>query len=87
MKKSKDVTMLKLIKEYLLHNPYSTARQISEHFIINDFGIKKDYTTHEIRTLISMHTSNTSNTHKWFNINTKKRNNKQVYYIPPTPQK
>ena len=70
-----DVVMLKLIKEYILQHPYSTARDISSHFATHSFGIKTDYTAREISRLI---TSNSSN---WFNVKVISKTGKAKQYV------
>ena len=77
---SSDSEMLKLVKEYLLNNPNSTARQISEHFVENDFGIRKEYNISKISRLIQKYGKKTKQ-YKWFNVNSTMRNGKKVYTI------
>lgn len=75
-----DGIMLKLIKEYLLNNPYATARQISEHFVVNSFGVRQEYNISKISRLISAYANNTKE-YRWFNVDIIKKKGKTTYVV------
>ena len=75
-----DGIMLKLIKEYLLNNPYATARQISEHFIVNNFGVRQEYNISKISRLISTYGKSTKE-YRWFNVDIIKKKGKTTYVV------
>ena len=76
---SSDIMMLKLIKEYVLHNQYATARQIAEHFIEHDFGLRREYNIGNISSLIKTYSKKPKN--RWFNVEKTRKDGKQVYVV------
>ena len=66
-----DIVAAKLIKMYIQFNPECTSTQIHEHFKNNEYGLMKDYTSHNIANIIRKYINyaNSPNTgYSWFNV-------------------
>lgn len=73
----------KLVKAYILHHPYCTAKQISEWLISNDFGLSQNYSSLQISVLIRSYKDDKHyHLYKWFkDVEWVKKNNKLAFYV------
>ena len=71
--------LAKLIKAYILHNPYCTARDISRFLMDNRFGLGCDNTPHQIRSVIRKF--NSVSDYRWFRVERVKVNGKPCRYV------
>ena len=58
--------MAKLIKCYLVNNPWSSSKQIHSFFKENSFGLRKNWSVHEISMLIRQ--SHFNEKMAWFQV-------------------
>ena len=72
-----DIVAAKLIKMYIQFNPECTSAQIQDHFINNEYGLKKDYTSHNITNIIRKYV-NTQ--YSWFNVEIIRETDKPLKY-------
>lgn len=78
-----DIVAAKLIKMYIQFNPECTSIQIHEHFKNNEYGLKKDYTSHNIANIIRKYINyaNIPNTqYSWFNVEIIRETGKPLKY-------
>lgn len=61
--------MIKLIKLYLMTHPWSSSKQIHSFFKENNFGVRKNFSVHEISMLIRQ--SHYDEKMTWFQVETR----------------
>lgn len=61
---NKDMILSRLIKEYVIQNQNTTGRQISEHFVTHDFGLRRELNPNVIYKLVTKYNAN----YRWFNV-------------------
>lgn len=78
-----DIVAAKLIKMYIQFHPKCTSAQIQDHFINNEYGLMKDYTSTHIAGIIRKYVNyaNFPNTqYSWFNVEIIRETGKPLKY-------
>lgn len=76
-----DLILAKLIKEYILLNPFCTANNMALFFTDNNFGLKGNYNAKEISYVIRKYNSEMGKAYKWFNIDVINDEGKANVYV------
>lgn len=75
-----DKIVARLVKNYIMTHQGCTSKQISQFLLMNDFGLKADYTALNIARLIKYFL--TCKGYDWFKvIRVEKKNARNVYFI------